>query len=194
MRCTVSPNIRAPAIKCAWYCLNISLPDMLVTERTLNILYAAQRQQAQPHSQSREPHTDFRQHSHNVPVAAQPASSSSSSSSHQTSLHSFWNLPSRPPALPASNLPNILTETPTECEDCGHQFKDGEDVTMDGDDMLGLGGSSCGACGKHVCSNCSISNLGEQRRCLACAGTTVGNSTGGDRGTPWSRGISSWLC
>jgi hypothetical protein len=32
----------------------------------------------------------------------------------------------------------------------------------------------CGACGKAVCFSCSISNLGEHRRCLACAGPRGG--------------------
>lgn len=35
---------------------------------------------------------------------------------------------------------------------------------------LGAQAHACGACGKAVCFSCSISNLGEHRRCLACAG------------------------
>lgn len=31
-------------------------------------------------------------------------------------------------------------------------------------------GGQCGACGKCVCFSCSVSNLGEERRCLGCAG------------------------
>lgn len=29
----------------------------------------------------------------------------------------------------------------------------------------------CSACSKAVCFSCSVSKLGEQRRCLRCAGT-----------------------
>ncbi len=38
---------------------------------------------------------------------------------------------------------------------------------------------NCGACGKAVCFSCSVSNLGEHRRCLLCAGRrgTVGRES-----------------
>ncbi|KAI0396496.1 hypothetical protein F5Y17DRAFT_419325 [Xylariaceae sp. FL0594] len=160
-----------------------------VHQRTLDILYAAQRQQHQMSSQSREMHTVLGQL--NDPVSAQPASSSAS---HQASLHSFWNLPPRPLALPASNLPDVLTEAPTECQDCGQRFQDGDDLMMDGGDVAATVGTECGSCGKHVCSNCSISNLGEQWRCLMCAGTSAKDKAGCGRASPWSRGISNWLC
>jgi len=48
-------------------------------------------------------------------------------------------------------------------------------------------GHSCGACGKAVCFSCSVSNLGEQRRCLACAGRK--GLVQGTRAT----GMESWL-
>ncbi|KAH8161040.1 hypothetical protein CIB48_g7196 [Xylaria polymorpha] len=129
-----------------------------VHQRTLNMLFAAQRQQnpSQPHEMS--------QPQHHVPVGAQPGPSSSLSPSHQTSLHSFWNLPSRPSAS-AESLPSITVDTPTECEDCGQNFGgDDDDAMMDVDDISAPEGSSCGACGKHVCSHCSITNIGQQRR------------------------------
>lgn len=33
--------------------------------------------------------------------------------------------------------------------------------------------AACSACGKNVCCSCSVSNLGEQKRCLQCAGRNV---------------------
>lgn len=30
--------------------------------------------------------------------------------------------------------------------------------------------NTCSACSRAVCFSCSVSNLGEQRRCLLCAG------------------------
>lgn len=160
----------------------------LATERTLNMLFAAQRQQnpSQPHEMS--------QPQHHVPVGAQPGPSSSLSPSHQTSLHSFWNLPSRPSAS-AESLPSITVDTPTECEDCGQNFGgDDDDAMMDVDDISAPEGSSCGACGKHVCSHCSITNIGQQRRCLSCAGTTTRERGGARAANPWARSMSSWLC
>lgn len=72
----------------------------------------------------------------------------------------------------------------TTCEDCGAELRgnsDNDDVMMDvvvGDVDGGYGGfgssdgddHTCGACGKAVCFSCSVSNLGEHRRCLVCAG------------------------
>ncbi|KAI0865037.1 hypothetical protein F4860DRAFT_342085 [Xylaria cubensis] len=153
-----------------------------VHQRTLNMLYAAQRQQDQPQSH------DTRQAQ---PVTAQPGPLSSSS--HQTNLHSFWNLPSRPSAPPAACLPPMTTDAPTECEDCGLNLGSDDDCMMDVDDVSGIEGASCGACGKYVCSHCSITNIGEQRRCLSCAGTTTRVESGA-RGNPWARSMTSWLC
>ncbi|GAW25753.1 putative orf21 protein [Rosellinia necatrix] len=162
-----------------------------VHERTLNILYTAQRQQ--PHALAREMRT-VHQQQHDVPVAAQPGPSSASPCQ-QTDLHSFWNLPSRPSAPPVAYLPPSGIDIPSECEDCGRRFGGDDD---DGDgmvdmDMSGTEGTSCVACGKHVCPSCSITNLGEQRRCLGCAGTTrTGNNA--RNAVPWATGMSNWLC
>lgn len=54
-------------------------------------------------------------------------------------------------------------------------------MDIDGGFDGGGEGTSCGACGKPVCSHCSITNLGEQRRCLTCAGrrvVAIGNNGG----------------
>ncbi|GAW21117.1 hypothetical protein ANO14919_106340 [Xylariales sp. No.14919] len=157
-----------------------------VHQRTLNMLYSAQRQQTHRKFTDSQP-------LHHVPVAAQPVPPSSSS--HQANLHSFWNLPSRPSAPPAVCLPPTTMDSPTECEDCGQELGgDDEGMMMDVDDMSDTRGSSCGACGKHVCSHCSITNLGEQRRCLACAGTTTRAGGGARTTVPWAKGMSNWLC
>ncbi|KAI1423917.1 hypothetical protein F5Y12DRAFT_496482 [Xylaria sp. FL1777] len=160
-----------------------------VHQRTLNMLYAAQRQEAQGMC-------SISHQQHHVPIAAQPGPPCSPpSSSHQTSLHNFWNLPSRPSALPAACLPPVTMDLPTECEDCGQKLcGDDENMTMDVDHTSGTQPTSCGACGKHVCSHCSITNLGEQRRCLDCAGT-VSRAESRPRPTvSWASGMSSWLC
>ncbi|KAI0976754.1 hypothetical protein F4678DRAFT_414398 [Xylaria arbuscula] len=158
-----------------------------VHQRTLDMLYAAQRQST-PQGTSTSNHQQ-----HQTPIAVQPGASSSTT--HQSNLHSFWNLPSRPPTLPGACLPPSAADTPTECEDCGQKLcGDDGDMAMDIDDMSGPQAMSCRACGKHVCSHCSITNLGEQRRCLTCAGTESRAGGGSRAAVPWARGMSNWLC
>ncbi|EGZ69280.1 hypothetical protein NEUTE2DRAFT_115628 [Neurospora tetrasperma FGSC 2509] len=114
----------------------------------------------------------------NLPAAPVPTCSS----------HTF-------PAMFSDPSGNSLLDTPTSCEDCGAGPSDnngnryaktgGEggkhDVDMldvctqvstgreQGNDEYDSSFSLCEACGKMVCFSCSISNLGEHRRCLACA-------------------------
>ncbi|KAK5631529.1 hypothetical protein RRF57_007243 [Xylaria bambusicola] len=160
----------------------------LWTERTLDMLYAAQRQHAQGTSIENNQQQQ-------LPTAVQPAPSRSSSSSHQRNLHSFWTLPSRPSALPAAYLPSIAVDTPTDCEDCGQKLCSDDDNMMDVDDALsGAQVTSCGVCGKHICSHCSITNLGERRRCLSCAGTMSRSANAAKDTVSWARGMSNWLC
>jgi len=91
----------------------------------------------------------------------------------QPSLHSFWKLPNANITSPLfDTLPTSVAtpsiDVPTDCEDCGQALHDAMDGdAMDVDDNADVG---CGSCGKHVCSHCSITNMGEQRRCLGCAG------------------------
>ncbi|KAH7313481.1 hypothetical protein B0I35DRAFT_435280 [Stachybotrys elegans] len=127
-----------------------------IYQRTLGLLYSAQQRQqhvSQP-TQSSLAHKP----SHN------PATSN------QQSLHRFWNIGSQPKSAPP---PAPVTEpamAPVNCEDCGAGLCDGEDgMMLDGES------NACGACGKHVCFSCSVSTLGENKRCLQCAGTHVGN-------------------
>ncbi|KAH6900497.1 hypothetical protein B0T10DRAFT_555034 [Thelonectria olida] len=124
-----------------------------VHQRTLNMLYSAQ------HQQHMEVMTAPEQH--------QPAQQPIRPDTNQQSLHRFWNISSTP-----STSQSVISHptTPSSCADCGAGFTDGSgDQMMDTDSLA----HACGACGKHVCFSCSVSNLGEQRRCLQCAGRKV---------------------
>ncbi|RYP52325.1 hypothetical protein DL769_010699 [Monosporascus sp. CRB-8-3] len=168
--------------------------DEFIHRRTLNLLYsAAQKQKQQQQQQQQWPEGATAQ------VQAQPENphDSGSGSGQQTSLHSFWKLP--PTSAPASiasppPVDRVIYE-PTSCEDCG-QTLGGEDGSGDSMDIDGLDGgeqTSCRACGKHVCSHCSITNLGEQRRCLRCAGKRVGAGNGGLGWTASGVGQGLWV-
>jgi len=152
--------------------------DAEVHQHTLHLLYSARdphhRQQPaaavqpSPHpaqNQSR-PHAS-------APVAALPPSRPDARQ--QPSLHSFWNLPGCA-ATSAAPSPPVPRESSC-CEDCGAALAgdgSGDDAMMDVDDC-GIAGQDhgCGACGKVVCFSCSVSNLGEDRRCLGCADRKV---------------------
>lgn len=111
--------------------------------------------------------------------APQPATVRNYSSlSSQTSLHSFWALPSRSSSCSSSEAassspPPNLTHQSTSCEDCATTLMsangDAMDVDMDIDMYSGSNDYGCTQCGKQVCHSCAISNLGAQRRCLNCA-------------------------
>lgn len=121
------------------------------SERTLNMLYSAQNQNL--HAATPSQHTETQAQTHQ-------------SESTQQSLHRFWNISSAPSA-PTSTL-NQTELTPSNCDDCGVTLNnEGDGMDVDG---FANEDHSCGACGKHVCFSCSVSNLGEQRRCLQCAG------------------------
>jgi hypothetical protein len=84
----------------------------------------------------------------------------------------------------------------TSCEDCGGALSETAD-----DDAMEIDGqaeSGCAECGKQVCEHCSINILGEQRRCLACAGKKTGVAglewTGGGVGASESSWRASWGC
>ncbi|KAI1170691.1 hypothetical protein F4777DRAFT_568246 [Nemania sp. FL0916] len=160
-----------------------------VHQHTLDMLYAAQRPQRATLS-----HETSSQMQQNIPVSTQPGTSSSLGSSHQkTNLHSFWKIPSQPSASPAPYMLPVDVEAPTECEDCGQSLcEDDSGAMMNVDAMSGTPGTGCGSCGKHVCSHCSITHLGKQRRCLGCAGAAKSAGTGAK--PAWARGMTNWLC
>ena len=158
-------------------------PDSLLchvrasTENTLQMLYRAQKRPQQP------------QHIFSPPPAARPSIAPSPVSSvqphspaapapaqSQRSLHSFWNIPSsqQSPPIPAPHSapgPSVdpIVDRPTTCDDCGVELG-GEDAAVDDGYGFETYISSCSLCCKAVCFSCSVSNLGEQRRCLVCAG------------------------
>lgn len=145
-------------------------------EHTLGLLYSAQQRPQQFPQQE-------------APIAAAPpppqqpvvalsslsALSLSPNIGSQQSLHRFWSIGSEPSS--ASSSPGIETPPvllPTECDDCGSGLAGGSSGDeMDVDSSNVAEDTACGACGKHVCFSCSVSNLGEQKRCLQCAGRRV---------------------
>ncbi len=145
-------------------------------ERTLSMLYTAQKQHIAHHN-----HLQLCQLG-NLTIQpqpeAQPQAPMTPSQGAQASLHNFWKLPSSTassnnPALPS--VDHLVYDGPTNCEDCGQALREGagDDDSMDMDGFGAEAPTSCTACGKHVCSHCSITNLAQQRRCLICAGKKV---------------------
>ncbi|KAI1459987.1 hypothetical protein F4805DRAFT_419457 [Annulohypoxylon moriforme] len=142
--------------------------DEEIHQRTLNMLYTAQKQQIA--------HQNYQSNAQlNNALPAQPRTSTQA----QASLHSFWKLPSSAavtsgPAVTAL-IDHTIYEGPVNCEDCGQPLREGasEGDSMDVDGFGAEINTGCGSCGKHVCSHCSITNLGEQRQCLICAGKKV---------------------
>ncbi|KAL3958474.1 hypothetical protein ACCO45_006636 [Purpureocillium lilacinum] len=92
----------------------------------------------------------------------------------QGSLHSFWAINSAPTAAPDSMTGvQVYTQASRVCEDCGAALgapggDDGMDIDGGSSDM-----APCGNCGKVVCFSCSVSSLGEEKRCLRCADRRV---------------------
>ncbi|KAK3322063.1 hypothetical protein B0H66DRAFT_553202 [Apodospora peruviana] len=146
--------------------------DAQVHEHTMGLLYSAQQQHTQDQTQP------LQAVSAGAPIVAENHNQTCPIT-HQRSLHSFWNLPSSASgssqASEAAPSPPIMrpdAPASSSCEDCGVGLGDGDDTMMDDGFMPGED-HSCGACGKAVCFSCSVSNLGEHRRCLACAGRMV---------------------
>ncbi|KAK6949385.1 hypothetical protein Daesc_009460 [Daldinia eschscholtzii] len=142
--------------------------DEEIHERTLNMLYTAQKQHL-AHQQI----SPFA----NLTIQPQPHPAQMPSQGAQASLHNFWKLPNAAPASSTSTPPTVdhlVYDSPTNCDDCGETLYEGvSEDSMDVDGFCSEVDTSCGGCGKHVCSHCSITNLGEQRKCLICAGRKV---------------------
>ncbi|WYZ44026.1 hypothetical protein EsH8_VII_000462 [Colletotrichum jinshuiense] len=152
-----------------------------IHQRTLNMLYSAQQQNQHFTSQTNDSDPE---------PAPAPAERNT-----QKSLHSFWTIKSAAPSIATSSAPSLdqMTLNPMSCEDCGAGLgpSDGTADGMDVDDGYSYGAGfeadhSCGACGRHVCSHCSVTNLGEQRRCLQCAGRTTWGGRGSTGQAPSS--------
>ena len=162
------------------------------SEHTLSLLFSAQNNShPQPQSQNFE----------QAPIASIPMSIEPER--HQSSLHSFFTIPparhSSPSSLYSSSssspadIPSLNTAASylfhaTNCEDCNASLgqagdANGMDIDMMDLDVASGGNYACEQCGKTVCHGCAVSNLGEQRRCLNCAGT---------RGKTWVGGLG-WV-
>ncbi|KAI0881238.1 uncharacterized protein GGS22DRAFT_172738 [Annulohypoxylon maeteangense] len=139
--------------------------DEEIHQRTLNKLYTAQKQ----HLASQQHHFAATNLS---ALSLQPRPQAQA----QASLHSFWNLPTTTPSTPNIHTTTLIDrppcDGPSNCEDCGQGLHEGDAMDVDGFGAE-TGDTGCGSCGKHVCSHCSITNLGEPRRCLICAGKKV---------------------
>ncbi|KAI1463224.1 uncharacterized protein F4812DRAFT_447540 [Daldinia caldariorum] len=142
--------------------------DEEIHERTLNMLYTAQKQ----HFSHQQTHPFASLPTHRQPHPAQMPSQGA-----QASLHDLWKLPHVAPTSNTSVPPpvdRLVYDSPTNCDDCGETLREG--AGEDSMDLDGFGSdvdAGCAGCGKHVCSHCSITNLGEQRKCLICAGRKV---------------------
>ncbi|KAK9786652.1 hypothetical protein AB5N19_08475 [Seiridium cardinale] len=139
-----------------------------VHQRTIDILFsAAQRPQADEHESPMQQRPQG--------VHAQP-SAPEQHHTQQASLHSFWELPNSQSLSAAAHSvasPRVDTSiyAPEDCEDCGQALRgDHDEMDIDGYGS-GEAETGCAGCGKHVCSHCSITNMGERRRCLGCADT-----------------------
>jgi hypothetical protein len=134
-----------------------------VTEHTLSMLYSAQNNQQPSHAPP--------------PIAHAPLLTTNAVQ--QTSLHSFWSLPSRTSSCAssdagASSLSLAVICQAANCEDCETLLvsEDGDamDIDMDIDEQGTALDYACSKCQKLVCHRCAISNLGSYRQCLMCAG------------------------
>ncbi|TVY91321.1 hypothetical protein LAWI1_G008494 [Lachnellula willkommii] len=146
-----------------------------VHNHTLSILFSAQQQQQSPPQLHISPPSFAQQ----TPVACLPAQ--------QSSLHSFWTLPSSRQSFSSTDSSDTLISPmtipaadsffrPINCEDCDASLNpenNGEamdvDVMMDANIAEGSN-HACTGCGKQVCHGCAVSNLGADRKCLMCAG------------------------
>ncbi|PKS12740.1 hypothetical protein jhhlp_000948 [Lomentospora prolificans] len=141
-----------------------------IHQRTLCLLYSAQRQQscfADPSSSAILPDVPATQENTNATNA--------NANCAERTLHSFWALPPTPSSMTSTPSVTMSVVTSTSCDDCGVDLpvSDGsESMDVDGSG-LAVADFACRPCGKKVCSHCSVTNLEEQRMCLQCAGRKV---------------------
>ncbi|KAK0714266.1 hypothetical protein B0T21DRAFT_375511 [Apiosordaria backusii] len=173
--------------------------EEIIHQHTLHLLYSAQQQQQHQLQAPWPPQVQVTE-----PTPA-PVTSQTHSEQHQRSLHSFWKLPTRIAAAPSSSQSSLASSpspavmptsfpviASTTCDDCGTGLVgsgtggDQDEMMMDVDGVVEAGEHMCGACGKTVCFSCSVSNLGEHRRCLACAGR---RDWGAANKSGWTQGV-----
>ncbi|KAJ0108015.1 hypothetical protein J7T55_008151 [Diaporthe amygdali] len=150
--------------------------DHEVHQNTLQMLYRAQQRAYQP-QHVLSPPTTTSPAALPSPTASLQPHSPQAPAQNQRSLHSFWNIPSKPQPPPPLGIlspapaPSVdaIVDRPTSCDDCGVDLG-GEEAAVDDGYGFETYISSCSLCCKAVCFSCSVSNLGEQRRCLVCAG------------------------
>ncbi|KAK2596827.1 hypothetical protein N8I77_012719 [Diaporthe amygdali] len=151
--------------------------DHEVHQNTLQMLYRAQQRAHQPQHVLSPPTTTSPAALPSPPTASLQPHSPPAPAQNQRSLHSFWNIPSKPQPPPPLGIlspapaPSVdaIVDRPTSCDDCGVDLG-GEEAAVDDGYGFETYISSCSLCCKAVCFSCSVSNLGEQRRCLVCAG------------------------
>ncbi|KAG6010004.1 hypothetical protein E4U21_000445 [Claviceps maximensis] len=142
-----------------------------VHQRTLKMLYSAQLPSSDDTQHTLSSRQDQHEHEHEASTA------SANHSTKQQSLHQFWTIRSAPAPSSSLSANASMLSAPRACEDCGARLGGGGGDVMDVDvdvDDLPTETTACVACGKHVCFGCSVSNLGEQMRCLRCAGRKDG--------------------
>src|ERR1700738_4524588 len=90
----------------------------------------------------------------------------------QTSLHSFWSLPSRTSSCASSDAgassPSLaVAYQAANCEDCETPLVSEDGDAMDIDMDIDVQGTTldyaCSKCRKLICHRCAISNLGSNR-------------------------------
>ncbi|KAG6056934.1 hypothetical protein E4U17_001825 [Claviceps sp. LM77 group G4] len=160
-----------------------------VYQHTLELLYSAQLPSSSHDTQHIPP--GIPSHEDEIFMPSQQ-STGQQQQQQQQSLHRFWSIPSAPVSSPSvASSPGFCPQSsmpvpPCSCEDCG-----AGPSSNCGDpgvylDTMATGISACGACGKHICFSCSVSNLGEEVRCLRCAGRRTKGGRGG-----WAGGGTS---
>ncbi|KFH44888.1 hypothetical protein ACRE_043670 [Hapsidospora chrysogenum ATCC 11550] len=142
--------------------------EQLVHQRTLGLLYSAQQRPS-------EVQQILDQEEHLPPTIITPAAHTTDRPAPQQSLHRFWNIHSAP-RTSSSTIDQPMHHSSPDCEDCGGNLAASSE---DGMDLDGVEDFACSSCGKNVCFSCSVSNLGEQKHCLRCAGRRPAGGVGG---------------
>lgn len=135
--------------------------DYITTENTYNLLFSA----------ARSPHPSPARNPTQRPSPPQPITQPRP---RQSSLHTFWTLPSLSPPPPSSFPPPLQPSFPDHatCQDCDAPLlsdTEAADVSMGGMDLdADREEFRCRGCGRAVCKGCAVVAVGEGRECLQC--------------------------